>query len=91
MAIGVDSSKLHGTNYVPPDGGWGWVVVFSSFMIHFIMDGITYSMGAYLTSFTEFYQVSRGEASFVHALLPAITLGSGTFAQIHPRYLKIFD
>jgi len=22
-----------------PDGGWGWVVVFSSFMIHFIMDG----------------------------------------------------
>lgn len=22
-----------------PDGGWGWAVVFSSFMIHFIMDG----------------------------------------------------
>jgi len=22
-----------------PDGGWGWVIVFSSFMIHFIMDG----------------------------------------------------
>jgi hypothetical protein len=24
---------------IAPDGGWGWVVVFSSFMIHFIMDG----------------------------------------------------
>jgi hypothetical protein len=26
---------------VIPDGGWGWgwVIVFSSFMIHFIMDG----------------------------------------------------
>lgn len=24
---------------IVPDGGWGWVVVFSSFMIHFIMDG----------------------------------------------------
>jgi hypothetical protein len=24
---------------VTPDGGWGWVIVFSSFMIHFIMDG----------------------------------------------------
>jgi len=24
---------------IVPDGGWGWVIVFSSFMIHFIMDG----------------------------------------------------
>jgi hypothetical protein len=22
-----------------PDGDWGWIIVFSSFMIHFIMDG----------------------------------------------------
>ena len=25
---------------VVPDGGWGWVIVFASFMIHFIMDGL---------------------------------------------------
>ncbi|CAF5148165.1 unnamed protein product, partial [Rotaria sp. Silwood1] len=24
---------------VVPDGGWGWLIVFSSFMIHFVMDG----------------------------------------------------
>ncbi len=24
---------------IVPDGGWGWVIVFSSFMIHFVMDG----------------------------------------------------
>ncbi len=24
---------------VVPDGGWGWIIVFASFMIHFIMDG----------------------------------------------------
>jgi hypothetical protein len=22
-----------------PDGGWGWVIVFASLMIHLIMDG----------------------------------------------------
>lgn len=26
-------------NKIVPDGGWGWMVVFASFMIHFIMDG----------------------------------------------------
>ena len=62
-----------------PDGGWGWVVVISSFLIHFIMDGITYSLGTYLPIFTEFFNISHGAASIVHSLLPAITLGSGTY------------
>ena len=26
----------------PPDGGWGWVVCFASFMCNFIIDGIVY-------------------------------------------------
>ena len=26
----------------PPDGGWGWVVCFASFMCNFIVDGIVY-------------------------------------------------
>ena len=26
----------------PPDGGWGWVIVFASFMNNLIIDGIAY-------------------------------------------------
>ncbi len=25
---------------IVPDGGWGWIIVFASLMIHFIMDGL---------------------------------------------------
>lgn len=75
MTIATNQNKLD--NYIPPDGGWGWVVVFASFAIHFIMDGITYSLGTYLTAFTENFNVSHGEASIVHSLLPAITLSTG--------------
>jgi hypothetical protein len=25
---------------VVPDGGYGWIIVFASLMIHFIMDGL---------------------------------------------------
>lgn len=79
MAIGV-STGTHLENYKPPDGGWGWVVVFASFVIHFIMDGIIYSLGTYLTAFIDDFQVSHGEASLVHSLLPAITLSTGPLA-----------
>lgn len=76
MTVGV-GARSHLENYIPPDGGWGWVVVWASFVIHFIMDGIIYSLGTYLTAFIEDFHVSHGEASLVHSLLPAITLSTG--------------
>ena len=27
-----------------PDGGWGWLVVFASFMIHAVADGVAYTL-----------------------------------------------
>ncbi len=47
--------------WIAPDGGWGWVVVFSSFVIHVIMDGITYSMGTYLSQWSQQFDVSHGQ------------------------------
>lgn len=36
-AGGPQGSQVPGA--IVPDGGWGWMVVFASLMIHFIMDG----------------------------------------------------
>lgn len=47
-----------------------------------IMDGITYSLGTYLTLFTEDFGVSHGAASIIHSLLPAVTLSCGPIASI---------
>jgi len=32
-----------------PEGGWGWVVVFASFLCNLVLDGISYSFGMFLT------------------------------------------
>lgn len=39
----------------PPDGGWGWVVVFASFMINAIVDGVCYSFGIMLPEFSHHF------------------------------------
>ncbi|CAF3645396.1 unnamed protein product [Rotaria socialis] len=82
MKNNIDSNVVT-TERKSPDGGWGWVIVFSSFMIHFIMDGITYSMGdIYLHPMMEVLGRNRGTVSFIFGMLPAITLGSGLFATV---------
>ncbi|RNA24814.1 monocarboxylate transporter 12 [Brachionus plicatilis] len=82
MTIIANNKNLINVDYIPPDGGWGWVVVISSLIIHFIMDGITYSLGTYLTNFIQQFNITRSEASIVHALLPAITLSCGPISSI---------
>lgn len=62
---------------VPPDGGWGWMVVLSSFMIHVIADGIVYSFGVFLMEFVVYFKSGRSAASLIGALQPAVTFTVG--------------
>jgi len=64
----------------PPDGGWGWWVVFASFMIHIVADGITYSFGIFLVALIDKFNADRGYASLIPSILVGITLGSGPIA-----------
>jgi len=62
----------------PPDGGWGWVIVFASFMVHVIADGIAYSFGVYVESFTDYFNCGKGEIGLLGSLMLGVTWGSGT-------------
>jgi len=64
----------------PPDGGWGWVIVFASFMIHIVADGITYSFGIFMVELIEKFDADRGAASLIPSILVGVTLGSGPIA-----------
>lgn len=45
----------------PPDGGWGWVVCFASFMVNLIADGVTFSFGVLYVELLDYFGEGKGE------------------------------
>ncbi|XP_076162612.1 monocarboxylate transporter 5-like isoform X2 [Ptiloglossa arizonensis] len=62
---------------LPPDGGWGYVVVLASFLIHLITDGVTYSFGVFYLEFLYYFEEGKGATAWVASILVGVTLCSG--------------
>ncbi|XP_068151506.1 LOW QUALITY PROTEIN: monocarboxylate transporter 12 [Drosophila tropicalis] len=65
------------TQPIPPDGGWGWVVVFASFMIHIVTDGMTYSFGIFHKEFLEYFNEGNGYTAWIASMMVGVTFSSG--------------
>ena len=63
-----------------PDGGWGWVVVFSSFICLCVLDGAAYTFGVFLDPLIEEMGGGRGQTSLAGSLLVATYAFTGPLA-----------
>ncbi|XP_075227171.1 uncharacterized protein LOC142327751 [Lycorma delicatula] len=64
---------------VPPDGGWGWVIVFGSFFCNVFVDGIVYCFGVLLGEITRSLGENKAKVSLVGSLLSGFYLVAGPF------------
>ncbi len=64
----------------PPDGGWGWVVVFASFIVNLIADGITFSFGIIYVEFLNYFGEGKAKTAWIGSLFMAMPLLSGPIA-----------
>lgn len=64
----------------PPDGGWGWVVVFASFIVNLIADGITFSFGVIYVEFLNYFNEGKAKTAWIGSLFMAMPLLSGPIA-----------
>ncbi|XP_058802122.1 monocarboxylate transporter 3 isoform X2 [Phymastichus coffea] len=64
---------------VPPDGGWGWVVVAASFMCNLVVDGIMFSFGVFLSPLSQHFGVSKASVSLAGSLQTGFYLMAGPF------------
>jgi len=62
-----------------PDGGWGWMVVFGSFMIYVIADGIKFSFGILVEDFVDYFECSKSAVGGVGSLMMAVSFCSGKY------------
>lgn len=72
-------SSLNGTNksvknvtaqedLVPPDGGWGWLVLLASVMVNLLIPGTVKSFGVLFVEFLEVFDASPAAAAWIPAL-----------------------
>ncbi|XP_050513505.1 monocarboxylate transporter 9 isoform X2 [Diabrotica virgifera virgifera] len=60
-----------------PDGGWGWVVVFSSLLVSMIADGVSLSFGLLFSEFLIEFKASSSDTAWIGSLFLAVPLISG--------------
>ncbi|XP_003700739.2 monocarboxylate transporter 12 isoform X2 [Megachile rotundata] len=70
------------TDLSPPDGGWGYFVVFASFLIHVIADGVTYSFGVFYLEFLYYFEEGKGTTAWIASILVGVTLCSGPISSL---------
>ncbi|KAL8187810.1 UNVERIFIED_CONTAM: hypothetical protein K2H54_056328 [Gekko kuhli] len=61
------------------DGGWAWMIVFSSFLVHVLIMGSQMALGVLNMEWLEEFSQSRGLTAWVSSLSMGITLIVGKF------------
>lgn len=74
---------------LPPDGGWGWVVVAASFCCNLVVDGIIYSFGMFLPELVKSFGESKAKVSLIGSLLSGSYLIAGKLLFIYAYVIKL--
>lgn len=61
----------------PPDGGWGWIIVLSSFMIHVVADGVMYTFGIFYFELVRYFASGKGLTAWVPSIMTGVTFAIG--------------
>lgn len=74
-----------------PDGGWGWVVCFASFMCFVILDGMLFTYGVLFVEFLDYFGRGKGETALVGSVFMGMSLffGPCTSAMVNMWGLRV--
>lgn len=73
-----EEESIEKPHIVPPDGGWGWVVMMAAFGCNIVVDGIIFSFGLVVTNLAEAFDEPISNMAWVASLLSGFYLLAGT-------------
>ncbi|XP_067933109.1 monocarboxylate transporter 12-like [Watersipora subatra] len=76
---------------IPPDGGYGWVICFTAFLMHFLLDGVANSFAIYLRDYQQYFDTTVANISLANALLCGVVIiqGLGYGMMILPAVIEL--
>lgn len=63
-----NGKKMEKWKLVPPDGGWGWLVLFGATMVNILVPGTIKSFGVLFVEFMEAFESTPAEGMWIPAL-----------------------
>lgn len=54
---------------IPPDGGWGWVVVLAAFTSYFMAEGVICSFGIFMSEMSAAFNCNVSQVSLIGAIM----------------------
>lgn len=76
--FGISSKSLESNP--PPNGGYGWVVVAASFIIHLLVLGNIYSFGVLFPIYIDVFHQSQGAVAWVGSISAGLMTGLGSYS-----------
>lgn len=75
---------------IPPDGGWGWVVVLAAFTSYFMAEGVICSFGIFLSEMAVTFNCQISQVSLAGAIMTGCFCLSGNnlTQQLQSSYSK---
>ncbi|ELU15285.1 hypothetical protein CAPTEDRAFT_171191 [Capitella teleta] len=62
------------------DGGWGWIVLFASFLNSVILDGVCFSFGIFFLEYLDHFQENKGKTAWIGSVLNGTYMIMGPIA-----------
>lgn len=80
MPVKDEEDKADGGNAdIVPDGGWGWFIVLTTFIINALVAGTTFTLGVSIPPLWDRFEVSEAAATVVGSVMILAIMSVGNY------------
>ncbi|XP_057652584.1 uncharacterized protein LOC130891706 isoform X1 [Diorhabda carinulata] len=75
-----EANQIQHYVFIPPDGGWGWFIVVIAFIAYFLMDGVCYTFGIFLSEIADTFNTETSNVAMISSYMTGSYYLSGPVA-----------